>query len=235
MGFPTPPDATPPAAPAPAAPAPVAPAQWAPAAPAADEYPVKLDVTVGGELNRLWGIPYFGMLVRIILAIPHLLVLLVLGIGLYVVMLLGWIPILISGRVPAIQANWVKEAVHRMTRVLAYAYFLFPGGYPPLEPGAPNPLTLTINLEGRSMSRLWGIPIVGLMVRYIALIPHLIVLGVLFLVGFLALIILWIPILINGRYPGWAMTLYTGLLRYAARVEAYLLLLPIPYPPFSLS
>ena len=144
MGFPTPPDAPPPAAPAPVAPPPVAPPpvapppvappQWAPAAPAADEYPVKLTVTVSGELSRLW-----------------------------------------------------------------------------------------------------GIPIVGLMVRYIALIPHLIVMMILFLVGFLALIVLWIPILITGKYPGWALTLYSGLLRYAARVEAYLLLLPIPYPPFSLS
>jgi hypothetical protein len=31
------------------------------------------------------------------------------------------------------------------------------------------------------------------------------------------------------------MSLYSGLLRYGARVGAYLLLLPVPYPPFSLN
>jgi hypothetical protein len=174
-------------------------------------------------------------MVRYILAIPHFVVMLVLGIGISVILLLGWIPILIMGRVPGMQAAWIKETIHRATRVAAYAYFLFPGGYPPLEPGAPNPLELTINLEGRSMSRLWGIPLFGFMVRYIVLIPHLIVLGILFFVGILAEFVLWIPILVTGKYPGWAMSLYSGLLRYMARVEAYILLLPVPYPPFSLS
>ena len=207
-----------------------------PYAPAYGDYPVQLNVTVTQpEMNRLWGIPFIGIFVRFIMAIPHFVVLMVLGIGMYVVIFLGWIPILLMGRVPGMQAAWVKETIHRATRVVAYAYFLFPGGYPPLEPGAPNPLELTINLEGRSMSRLWGIPLFGLMVRFIVLIPHLIVLGILMLVGYLGEIILWIPILFTGKYPGWAMSFYSGLLRYMARVYAYLLLLPVPYPPFSLS
>jgi hypothetical protein len=182
----------------------------------------------------MWGIPFIGIFARFIMAIPHFVVLMVLGIGMYVVILLGWIPILLLGRVPGIQAAWIKEVIHRSSRVSAYLY-LFPGGYPPLEPGAPNPLEVTINLEGRSMSRLWGIPLFGLMVRFVVLIPHLIVLGFLSLVGSLAMLVLWIPILINGKYPSWAMSLFSGLLRYSARVGAYALLLPIPYPPFSLS
>ncbi len=239
---PTPVEPTPvepaPVEPAPVEPAPVAPPPYAqpPYAPAYGDYPVQLNVTVTQpEMNRLWGIPFIGIFVRFIMAIPHFVVLMVLGIGMYVVIFLGWIPILLMGRVPGMQAAWVKETIHRATRVVAYAYFLFPGGYPPLEPGAPNPLELTINLEGRSMSRLWGIPLFGLMVRFIVLIPHLIVLGILMLVGYLGEIILWIPILFTGKYPGWAMSFYSGLLRYMARVYAYLLLLPVPYPPFSLS
>ena len=219
-------------------PPPYAQPQYAPPPYAATsgEYPVQLNVTVTEpELNRLWGIPLIGIFVRLIIAIPHIVVLMVLGIGMYVVILLGWIPILLMGRVPGIQAAWIKETIHRGTRVAAYAYFLFPGGYPPLEPGAPNPLELTINLEGRSMSRLWGIPLLGFMVRAIVLIPHFIVLAILVLVGYLAEIILWIPILVTGKYPGWAMSLYSRILRYIARVYAYILLLPVPYPPFSLS
>jgi hypothetical protein len=205
------------------------------AAPVSGAYPVQLTVTDARELHRLWGIPYFGILVRFILAIPHFLVLAILGIGMYAVMLLGWIPILLLGRPIGIQASWIKETIHRSLRISAYCYFLFPGGYPGLEPGAPNPIQLTIDLEGRSMSRLWGIPLFGVMVRFLVTIPHFFVLWILYLIAFVAEIVLWIPILLFGKYPGWGISLYGSLLRYAARVEAYLLLLPVPYPPFSLS
>jgi hypothetical protein len=231
--------AFPPASDSPAA-APEPPAyQAAPVLPPPDRsltaYPVQLTVTDARDLNRLWGVPCFGILARFILAIPQFLVLIILGLGMYVVMALGWIPILLLGRVPRIQAAWIKETIHRSMRILAYTYFLFPGGYPPFGPGSPNPVELTINLDGRSMSRLWGVPFFGFFVRYVVTIPHLIVLWILFLIGFVLEIILWIPILLLGRYPGWAIALYGGLLRYSARVEAYLLLLPVPYPPFSFS
>ena len=253
MGLPPPPDsdastpeplpdsAAEPPVTEPAAPVTEPPAyQAAPFAPpppgaAASGYPVQLTVTVPEPrtLNRLWGIPYFGIVVRMIFAIPQFIVLVLLGLGMYVVMALGWIPILLLGRVPKIQAAWIKETIHRYARILAYTYFLFPGGYPPLAPGSPNPLELTIDLEGRSMSRLWGIPLLGFFVRYIFTIPQLIVLWVLIIVGFIFEIVLWIPILLLGRYPGWAVSLYGGILRYAVRVQAYLFLLPVPYPPFS--
>jgi hypothetical protein len=252
MGFPPPPDSGAPA-PEPLPDSAAEPSVTEPAAPAAEPsfyqaasfapppgtaaggYPVQLTVTVPEPrtLNRLWGIPYFGIVVRMIFAIPHFIVLMLLGLGMYVVMAFGWIPILLLGRVPNIQAAWIKETIHRSARILAYTYFLFPGGYPPLAPGSPNPLELTINLEGRSMSRLWGIPFLGFFVRYIFTIPQLIVLWILIIVGFIFEIVLWIPILLLGRYPGWAVSLYGGILRYAVRVQAYLLLLPVPYPPFS--
>jgi hypothetical protein len=245
MGFPPVPD---PAAPAPeptpgepaATPPPpvytAPPVATPPPTQAPGGYPVRLTVIDDRNLHRLWGVPYFGILVRSILAIPHLIVLMILGLGMYVVMALGWIPILILGRVPGIQAAWIKEYIHRSTRILAYTYFLFPGGYPPFGPGSPNPVDLTFDLEGRTISRFWGIPLIGIIVRYIVLIPHFIVLYILFLVGILFELILWIPILLLGRYPGWAVSLYGGILRYSARVEAYLLLLPVPYPPlFSFS
>jgi len=87
------------------------------------------------------------------------------------------------------------------------------------------------------MSRLWGIPLRAHGPLHRAHYPHLIVLGILMLVGYLGEIILWIPILFTGKYPGWAMSFYSGLLRYMgpAPICAYLLLLPVPYPPFSLS
>lgn len=207
----------------------------APAAPMGGEYPVQLTLTSEREINRLWGIPFVGVFVRMILAIPHMIVLGIMGIGLYIWLLLGWIPILLLGRQPSLVVRFLTEYMHRAFRVAGYAILLLPGGYPPLEPGAPTPIDLKIDVEGLSLNRLWGIPFVGIFVRYIVLIPHLIVLGILGIVVYISFIVLWIPILLMGKYPNAFASFYTGVFRYGARVAAYLLLLPVPYPPFSFS
>lgn len=201
---------------------------------APSDYPVQLTITDERTLSRWWGIPYFGMVVRFILLIPHLVVMAVLGIGMYVVLLVGWIPILLTGRVPALQAKWIKETIHRSTRVTGYGPYLMPGGYPPLGVGEVGPTDLRIDIGDGSINRWWGIPLFGLLARVLLAIPHLVVLSIIMIVGVLGVFVLWIPILISGRYPEWAATLYSGLLRYQVRVGAYIMLLPVPYPPFSL-
>jgi hypothetical protein len=196
-------------------------------------HPVQLSVTPARELSRLWGIPIVGLLVRLFLAIPHYVVLWLLGIGFYVWLFLGWIPILVTGRVPGIAVRLLTELLHRGARVSGYTLFLMPGGYPPLEPGAPSPVDVQVNLQTLEINRLWGIPFFGFMVRIIFLIPHMMVISLIGVVLYISALILWIPILISGRYPEWAVSLYGGFLRYTARVGAYALLLPVPYPPFS--
>lgn len=198
-------------------------------------YPVQLTATGERTLSRWWGIPWLGNVVRFILLIPHFLIMFVLAIGLAVIFLLGWIPILVTGKVPLFQARWIEEILRRGSRIGGYAAYLMPGGYPPLGGGRPVPTDADFVLGDRRINRLWGIPLVGLFVRLVLAIPHFIVLWFLSVVSGLTLIVLWIPILITGRYPEWAMILYSSLLRYQVRVGAYILLLPVPYPPFSLS
>jgi hypothetical protein len=194
-------------------------------------YPIQLTVIEERELNRLWGIPFFGVLVRAFLAIPHFVVLQILGFCTYVWFFVGWIPILVNGRVPGIAVKLLTEYLQRGTRVAGYTAFLMPGGYPPLEPGIPSPIGVQVNLDSLEINRLWGIPLFGYMVRVLVLIPHFIVLAFAGIVIWLSMIVLWIPILASGRYPNWAVSLYGGFLRYAVRVGAYALLLPVPYPP----
>jgi hypothetical protein len=201
-----------------------------PAAPAGG-YPVQVTITDRRELSRWWGIPFFGNVVRWVLAIPHLVVLWILGFVLAVWLFLGWIVILLTGRVPGIVVKLLTEYIQRGARIGAYIGFLMPGGYPPLEPGAPTPVDVKIEPTSLEINRLWGIPILGFFVRILVLIPQLIVLSILGMVVGLSLIVLWIPILLTGKYPGWAISLYGAMFRYGTRVSAYLLFLPVPYPP----
>ena len=201
-----------------------------PAAPAGG-YPIQVSLTDQRELSRWWGIPFVGHVVRWVLAIPHLVVLWLLGIVLAFWFFLGWIVILLTGRVPGIVVKLLTVYLQRSARVGGYIGFLLPGGYPPLEPGATSPVNVQVELASLEINRLWGIPFVGFFVRFLVLIPQFIVLSILGLIVGLSLIVLWIPILLTGKYPGWAISLYGTLFRYSARVSAYMLFLPVPYPP----
>jgi hypothetical protein len=201
------------------------------ATPLGNGYSDSLRVTGARELNRWWGIPMVGIAVRAFLAIPHAVVLMILGIGMAVWAFLGWIPILLNGRVPAIAVRFLTEYFHRYTRIAGYVACLMPGGYPPLEPGAPGPVDLQIYLDSLAINRWWGIPLFGLLVRILVVLPHIIVLSLVWTAVALTWLVLWIPILASGRYPEWAVAFYGFALLYTARVATWVMFLPVPYPP----
>jgi hypothetical protein len=199
-------------------------------APPEGGYPIQLGVTTDREVNRVWGIPLLGMGVRAFLSIPHMVVVEILNFCLGIWWLLGWIYILAYGRVPALVVSLATESMQRQARVGGYV-LLMPGGYPPLEPGPSKPINVQVSLDNLEINRLWGIPVVNWLVRILVLIPHLIVISILGTIAGLSILILWIPILVNGRYPDWAASFYGMLIRYATRLGAYIIFLPVPYPP----
>ena len=74
------------------------------------------------------------------------------------------------------------------------------------------------------------------LVKWLLVIPHLIVLFFLFIGAFFAIVIAWFAILFTGRYPRGLFDYVVGVGRWALRVTAYATLLVTDrYPPFSLS
>jgi len=74
------------------------------------------------------------------------------------------------------------------------------------------------------------------LVKWLLVIPHLIVLFFLFIGAFFAVVIAWFAILFTGRYPRGLFNYVVGVGRWALRVTAYATLLVTDrYPPFSLS
>lgn len=92
-----------------------------------DEQAVHLDVDYPAELNR-W-LP----LVKWILAIPHFVVLLVLGVLVYVVLFIAWFAILFTGQFPKGLFDFVVGVQRWSLRVAAYAVYLFTDQYPPFS------------------------------------------------------------------------------------------------------
>jgi hypothetical protein len=71
------------------------------------------------------------------------------------------------------------------------------------------------------------------LLRGFTVIPHVIVLGVLFVVELVVSVIAWFAILITGTYPRGMWEFSLGITRYTARVSAYYYLLRDEFPPFG--
>jgi hypothetical protein len=200
---------------------------------APDAYPVNISYDREARINRLWGIPLIGQFVRWIMLIPHFLVLLLVAIVAAIMILVAWIPVLVLGRYPGWGYRWVGGLLGWSQRVTAYAMLMTPT-YPPFSLSGEDYLVSVRYDEGVRINRLWGIPLIGQLVRGILLIPHFVVLMVLsILVGILGWFV-WIPVLVLGRQADLIYTMVGGFYRWQLRTAAYLLLMVDRYPPFSL-
>jgi hypothetical protein len=186
------------------------------------------------EIDRAERIANWRPLVQWLLAIPHFIILYVLGIVAEIAVILGWFAILFTGKLPEGLANLVCLYIRYNNRTLAYAAFLREE-YPPFnfeavapDPGTFPPVRTGFDTELEDRNRL------TVAFRIILVIPQLIVLAVLGFVAFLASVIAFFAVLFTGRWPEGLRTFIVGIMRWSTRVSAYLYLLTDQYPPFSL-
>lgn len=195
-------------------------------------YPVRVGFTPDAGQGRLWGIPVLGSMIRLILVIPQAILLVILGLAVCVAMLVSWIPVLLTGRMAGWGYGLLGGYLRLSVRVSAYV-LLVTGAYPPFGPGGEHAVGITFD-ETEEQNRLWGLPLIGVAVRAILLIPHLIAIWLLgFLIGFL-MAFTWVPVLFGGRTSDWVIEWLGGYYRWITRVCAYAMLLTGTYPPLSL-
>jgi hypothetical protein len=206
-------------------------------------YPVTVTVEPAtGHRNRL------TTAFRIILAIPHLI--LVGGLGFsfagggdrgaawwggetgllgavaFFLAVVSWFTILFTGQHIAGIRQFTMFYMRWRVRALAYL-MLLEDPYPPFGDG-PYPTAIEIVDPAGPRDRLT----VGL--RLFLAIPHFIVLAFLVIAWWITGFIAWVLILFTAEYPPALYGFAVGVLRWFLRVEAYVLLLVDEYPPFSL-
>ena len=209
-----------------------------------DMYPVQFSVDYPEEpRNRLTA------LVRIILAIPILIVLtLISGYfsteqnqkfdpDLFVVAVVAaggiWLStilmILFRHKYPRWWFDWGLELNRFSARVGAYI-LLWRDEYPSTDEEQAVHLDIAYpDVEGQ-LNRFMPL------VKWLLAIPHYIVLMVLWIVAMVVTVIAWFAILIVGRYPRGMFDFVVGVDRWSYRVIAYAFLLTTDrYPPFRLS
>jgi len=163
--------------------------------------------------------------VRWLLVIPHVLLLYLVGMLTGVIGFVAWFAILFTGRYPRGMWDFVVMAQVWSTNVASYILMLR-DEYPPFGEGT-YPVQFDLVYPAQ-LSR-------GLIfVKWLLIIPHLIVLWFLGIAGFFVYILAWFAILVTGRYPRGLFRFMEGLLRWSLRVGIYSNLLTDHYPPFSM-
>jgi hypothetical protein len=184
---------------------------------------------------------------RLILAIPHLILVGGIGIGLtyrsgsttsfvgeggllgalaFFLAIVSWFTIVIAG----VHIVGIRQftSYYMRWRVRAVAYLmLLEDAYPPFGDAA-YPASIEI-ADPAARDRLT----VGL--RLLLAIPHVLALIFVVLAWCITTIAAWFIILFTGDYPAGLYDFGVGALRWALRVQAYVLLLVDDYPPFSLT
>jgi hypothetical protein len=182
---------------------------------------------------------------RLILAIPHLILVGGVGIGMtygddssassqggllgavaYFMAIVSWFTIVIAGTHFASIRQFATFYMRWRTRALAY-FMLLEDQYPPFGDGS-YPTAFEVVDPSGARGRL------SVAFRIFLALPHLIVLMFVMLGWCVTTCAAWFAILLTGAYPKGLYAFGVGALRWLLRVEAYLLLLVDEYPPFSL-
>ena len=168
-------------------------------------------------------------------AIPHFVVLYVLGLVTNVVAVISWFVILFTGSLPEGLANVQAMYIRYSLRVSTYVEFLREE-YPPFtfattaaDPGNDPRVRLDVQPQLTDRNRLTAF------FRIILVIPQVIVIAILGLAAAIVVFIAFFAVLFTGRWPAGMRDFVIKVFRWTIRVQAYYLLLTDVYPPFALS
>ena len=187
----------------------------------APTYPFRYDVEYPEELSRLL------IFVKWLLAIPHFFILYALSAVSSIITVIAFFAILFTKRYPRGLFDFVVNINRWNANVMAYVG-LFRDEYPPFSWEA-GEYVVTFEVDYPEELNRW-LPLV----KWLLAIPHIIVLGLLFIAAFVAWVVAWFAILITGRFPRGLFDFLVGIHRWNYRVNLYTNLMRDEYPPFSL-
>ncbi len=186
-----------------------------------DQYPVRVSAERQEEYHRL--LP----LVKWLLALPHYVVLIFLGIGALIVHVIAFFAVLITGRYPRGLWDYVVGVLRWGLRVCAYI-FLLTDRYPPfsLDDDIEYPARLVVDYP-EHVDR-WR-PLV----QWLLIIPYYFVASILMYLAQLVAFIGVFVILFTKNLPEGMFKLILNPLQWSLRAQTYLYYLVTRYPPFE--
>ena len=182
--------------------------------------PVRFDLEYPDELSRLL------IFVKWLLVIPHLFVLYALGAVQAVITLIAFFAILFTTRYPEGLFKIAVGVMRWQANVSAYT-LLLRDEYPPFSWDS-GEYPVTVEIEYPDTLNRW-LPLI----KWLLIIPNLIVLMLVALIAYLLIFVAWFAILFTGKFPRGMFDFVVGVQRWSLRVNAYIYLMRDEYPPFS--
>jgi hypothetical protein len=183
------------------------------------DHPIGLIVADDLQRNRL------TVFFRLLLAIPHLIVLYIWGIAVFFAVIIAWFAALFTTRVPDGLHNFLAQYLRYSTHVLGYLYLLA-DPWPSFSPNDSYPID--VRVEGpQPQGRL------GVFFRIFLAIPALILASIFRNVNGIVAFLGWFYSLATGHMSQGMRDLSAWLLRYELQTGAYVSLLTSRYPSLS--
>ena len=187
--------------------------------PPVPSHPISFVVTDDLRRSRL------TVFFRLLLVIPHLIVVALWAIAALFALLAAWFAALFTGRVPAGLHDFLASYLRYSTRVTAYAY-LIADPFPPFGSGGSYPLDVTI-APPQTQGRL------SVLSRLLLAIPALALSNVFRSVNQIVTCLGWFYALFTGSMHESLRDLSAWLLRFETQTYGYVLLLTPRYPSLS--
>ena len=187
-------------------------------------YPVTFEADYVEQRSRLT--TFF----RLLLVIPHLLIVAFWGLAVFFGVIVAWFALLFTGRWPLGLYMFTANFLKYFTRVSGYCWLLT-DPYPPFPSGVNDdpdyPVRLNVAAPQAEYSRL------KVLLRIFYIIPAAIIVYILNLVLDLIGFVAWLVIVITGKQPRGLQDVIKFCVSYHMRVTALFLLVTETYPPFS--
>ncbi|MFE2294098.1 DUF4389 domain-containing protein [Streptomyces sp. NPDC059452] len=183
----------------------------------ADEFRPVLDIIEPGRQRRL------TVLVRLLLLIPHFIVLFFLHIAAFFAVIVGWFAALVLGRLPDPVFRFLAGFLGYDMRVSASQMLLI-DRYPPFALTPPPDYPVQIDVRPTQLNRL------AVLFRVFLMIPAAVVQSLAVYGWWVLAFVWWLITLVLGRMPRPLFEATAATLRYRMRFSSYVMMLTPAYP-----
>lgn len=195
-------------------------------------YPITVQMPVDDEQRNRWLAAAGIVLIKLILLLPHILLLFLFGMMIQILAWIGYWGIAFTDRLPDPVRRLEIIFLAWITRVVAW----FAGTtdvYPTFGTDQDYPVTVTVEAAPQPRSRL--LAVLGIfLLRTVAALPHFVIL---FLMSFGVLLVAWVGYVIvvfTGQLPLGIHEFILNYQRWWARAWGWTVALTDEYPPFTL-
>lgn len=195
-------------------------------------YP-KLTVEHIKNPNKLWAIPILGFIAKVVILLPVWISLGFVGIAVLIISIVNSFSVLFKGEYMDL-SHKLNLGFMRLSAKSTFFLFGLTDKYPGLNFGNEPLIKLEIE-KPKNPNKLFALPVLGGVARFILMLPFFIYAAVLGNGSWVGAALSWVAVLFKSRYPESTYEFTRDSIRVSSGLMSYLLGLSDKYPSFWIS